>query len=96
MKRVVQTVDTRSDEDALLHQQEGCWELRTTTESAERRYGLHSYIVHVCPVEGFRRYWWYLPMTEAPCGGCWKQPPDEIYGLWKLHNWEYIQKGVTG
>ncbi len=82
-------------EDVLLHEQDGQWELRMTTARANKRPRLHSYIVHVCPVENFRRYWWYLPTNGAPCGGCWKQPPDEIYGLWRLHNWEWIQKGDT-
>ena len=82
------------DDDKLL-MQEGTWEIRTTT----RYYGLHSYIVHQCPaLTGSqyygRRFWWSLPIIESKCDGCHKTPPPDIMGLWRLHNWDYVQAGI--
>ena len=68
------------------------WEIRTTNESAKPLYGLHSYIAHYCPVLKTCRYWWALPLAGR-CVGCNYPPPEDVLGLWKLHNFDYIQNG---
>ncbi len=68
---------------------EGEWELLALTEveSAE----LKSYIVHDCPNWAVRKYWWMVLIMDKACTTCHKHPPNGMLGLWKLHNWQYIQ-----
>ena len=55
---------------------------------------LYSYITHQCPTKGMY-YWYALRLLDDKCVGCHKNPPDEIMGLWKLHNMDYIQRGIS-
>ena len=77
--------------DDNLLMREGVWELRTITSYAE--HNLHSYIVHECPLVSTPYYWWHLDNIDKTCYECKKHPPTDIMGLWKLHNFDYIQAG---
>ncbi len=55
----------------------------------------NSSIMHYCP----RRYWnIYINeafmLDEGICIDCMKVVPPGLIALWKMHNWQYIQKGI--
>ena len=56
---------------------------------------LHSYIAHQCVATGSEYYWYPLNLINDTCLGCHTKPPEEIMGLWKLHNMDYIQRGIS-
>lgn len=69
-----------------------CWDLVSTNDGLVRRYNLNSYIVHKCPQADDRlQYWWSMDLINTVCYNCHEYPPDHVMGLWKLHNWEYVQ-----
>ena len=55
---------------------------------------LYSYIAHACAGQG-TYYWYSINSIDDKCRSCGKNPPDEMMGLWKLHNMDYIQRGVS-
>lgn len=73
---------------------QGTWSLMPHVPDATSK--LQSYIVHYCPVEvSSNKYWYGLNTLDRPCSDCSNFPPDEIMGLWKMHNMEYIQNGIS-
>ncbi len=52
--------------------------------------GWESWIWHWC---GSEKKWRSCGLiNRAYCGWCGTEPSEGLYGLWKLHNWEIIQK----
>jgi hypothetical protein len=81
----------RKEEELLM--KEDCWELRATTEYARRLHpSLFSYIAHHCPIAEAWRYWWMPIAIDTMCAECSETPPSDMLGLWKLHNFNYIQE----
>jgi hypothetical protein len=87
-------VDPDDHEEALMTIRN--WRLIRSGSDVIRRYNLYSYIMHAChpPEEPItRQFWWSLDLINTKCRSCHEYPPDEMMGLWKMHNWEYIQNG---
>ncbi len=82
------------DGDPVL-MEEGVWSLRAhiTGQYKAPASKLNSYIAHPCPSTGVMYYWYSLSLIDTECMGCKEHPPEEIMGLWKLHNMDYIQAG---
>ena len=78
------------NETVLL--KDGCWELRS---HHSRKYLLVSFIQHYCPVLQEKRYWYSIPLMDHKCSGCQEYVPEDMMGLWKLHNMDYIQSGKS-
>lgn len=57
---------------------------------------LHSYITHTCGKSKYSRYLVWESVIEMPCAGCGKIPPEDILGLWRLHNFDWIQSNPFG
>jgi hypothetical protein len=78
--------------DSLM--KDGPWELIPTNKSVIHRYNLYSFIMHTCAashaVDVTHQYWWSLDFIDSKCHTCGEYPPDDMMGLWKLHNWDYI------
>ena len=89
-------IDSKIHEDTVL-MEDGPWRLvrHDTRTGQPPRSMLNSYIEHQCHVYKEKRYWYALQLIEQMCDGCRKHPPEEIMGLWKLHNMDYIQRGVS-
>lgn len=51
-----------------------------------------SVIAHRCESypDSAMRQWWFLPSPHR-CFMCGAVPPDEIQGLYVLHNWDRLQ-----
>ncbi len=82
--------------EEIVLMQEGPWQLMTTADLESHEPNLHSWIVHHCPNRESREYgncWWNLSIINRSCDGCDEYPPTGIMGLWKLHNFDYIQQG---
>lgn len=73
---------------------EGPWELKFYDA---KNSNLMSYIKHLCPKgRGMGlSYWYALDRIDKPCAHCHEYPNADIMTVWKLHNWEYIQRGVS-
>ena len=57
---------------------------------------LKSYIKHPCPKDFNAVYYWYaLSRIDEPCKQCHEYPNQDIMTVWKLHNWDYIQGGIS-
>lgn len=69
---------------------DGEWVLRPYENSATL---LRSLIIHTCSEAKTTFYWYGLLGMDSPCYGCHQYPPQNMIGLWKLHNMDYIQKG---
>jgi len=81
-------------DDLLM--KDGCWELRLHHVRLQHVTAtLNSYIRHYCPKTKMNLYWYSLPLIDTKCTGCGANPPEHIMGLWKLHNYDYIQTGVS-
>ena len=68
----------------LLHK-DGLWSLYSFDDTLSIMFHLcrgHGHIQRNSPVD---------PNTGR-CSACTRDAPDEIQGLWKLHNWERIQE----
>ena len=52
-------------------------------------WGWESWVYHYCE----RANGWISCgcIGSGRCGQCRAKIPDEIWGLWKLHNWDHIQ-----
>ena len=73
--------------------EEGNWKLKENIARTSET-SLLSYISHDCP-EGRGRRFWFLPHAiDACCYDCNASPPPGMLGLWKLHNWDYIQRDL--
>jgi hypothetical protein len=81
---------------ATLHTQEGFVLVAVDKDHATSDW--ESWIVHECdgmgpdgdvPSDGIR---WGDVMWQGKCRWCGTPFPDEIYGLWKLHNFERLQQ----
>lgn len=70
----------------------GSWSLRVHNTTLTL---LQSYIQHQCPIAKTRLYWYSLKRINEACRRCSEYPPDDIMGLWKLHNMDYIQTGKS-
>lgn len=73
----------------LLHK-EGLWSLYSYAEEK-------SLMFHLC------RGWDGMSQDNSPvdpasgqCSACGKESPDEIRGIWTLHNFDWIQKNAGG
>ena len=84
-----------------LHQGEtllmsaGYWQLRGTNDRAKQwNDGLDSYIVHCCPKasDSGDRWWWTISGIDDDCTMCGEYPPKDMLGLYKLHNFDWLQK----
>ena len=80
------TVEEDTNFGVLLHK-EDLWSLYQFREEKSLLY-------HLCREDGGR-----FRLQNTPCspenGQCWRcraKAPDEIHGLWKLHNFEWIQQ----
>ncbi len=82
--------DGGAEGEVLLMDDSG-FQLRRVTPFAEQRYNLHSYIAHMCPSSRMWRFWWDLMIIDQACLYCGEYPPEDMMGLWKLHNFEWIQ-----
>jgi hypothetical protein len=72
---------------------DGDWELRRVAP-VPHILNLHSYIAHKCSIGASDAYfWWSLNLVEEACFGCSERPPPNLMGVWKLHNFDYIQNG---
>ena len=71
---------------------EGSWKLKAL--SAHCDTDRHSFIVHECPIglESSTRYWYPSVSQDEHCSECNEHPPAAMVGLWRLHNWSFIQK----
>ena len=56
------------------------WDVRETREST----GL-SAVCHI-PCD----WWTYYGIVKKQCPYCGQQIPDEVYGVWALHNWDNL------
>lgn len=70
----------------LLHK-EGLWSLYKYKKEK-------SILYHLCRNEydRMRLYNNAVDARSGRCSYCDSQAPDEIRGLWKLHNWEWVQQ----
>jgi hypothetical protein len=72
---------------------EGAWELKFLDAKTS---ALKSYIRHNCPEDhGAPSYWYGLTKIDDPCKHCREYPNADIMTVWKLHNWDYIQGGIS-
>ena len=87
---------SRIKKETVLHEV-GPWKLVKHDTSLGGPPGslLLSYIAHTCVPTGSNYYWYNLGLINEACDGCHENPPKEIMGLWKLHNMDYIQKGIS-
>ncbi len=83
------------DMDDPILMEEGMWFLRAHNTCMRNKSPsrLQSYIAHTCPVVKLTYYWYSLMLIDTVCSGCQERPPNDLMGLWKLHNMEYIQNG---
>jgi hypothetical protein len=84
------TVEEDTNFGVLLHK-EGLWSLYQYREEKSLLY-------HLC-----RNQYGRFELKNNPCHPadgtcieCTKEAPDEIQGLWKLHNFEWIQQNGGG
>ncbi len=56
------------------------WDIRETIESN----GLSVICHRSCD------WWTYFGVVRMTCPHCKQQIPDEVYGVWALHNWDDI------
>lgn len=87
---------TMHKKDPRVLYETGRWQLvrHETSVGDTVQVLLHSYIAHACLGKG-TYYWYSISSIDDKCFGCHNSPPDEIMGLWKLHNMDYIQKGIS-
>ncbi len=90
-------VDEGHDDDDHILMEEGGWLLRAHNTGVRNKgpSRLQSYISHTCPAGKTTYYWYSLMLIDTVCFGCQERPPDDLMGLWKLHNMEYIQNGYS-
>lgn len=72
----------------ILHE-DGAWRLYRVTYTQPPQ--VRSYIGHMCP-DRMKSVWrWSIANMDLPCPECGETPPDEMVGLYKLHNWDYLR-----
>ncbi len=80
-----------ADPDNLLHI-DGNWDL---VKSIGFNGVSLSLIVHHCKATGYHPIRYYKDTYHLPCNECKEEVPEEIQGLWVLHNWDMARNSPT-
>lgn len=78
-----------TDFGQLLHK-EGLWSLYKYADGRSLLYHLCRGYTGVTQTNSPVRPW------NGVCVACGSASPDEIRGLWKLHNFDWVQEGLSG
>ncbi len=75
---------------APLHVQ-GLWEMSTMHDPPPTRTTWHSWITHKCRILPTQKNYWMVDVNNRCCPTCGLEVPNEIWGLWKLHNFHMMR-----